>query len=280
MREIDARAVTEAVGRLSIEACCVLPEDVRRAISAAAAAETWPGAREILGDIGENIALSARACVPLCQDTGLTTVFLELGQDAHITGGGLYDAVQEGVRRGYTEGYLRKSVVRDPISRVNTGDNTPATVYTDIVPGDAQRVTVCPKGAGSENMSRLGMLTPAMGLEGVKAFVLDTVRGAGGNPCPPTVVGVGLGGSFDSAPLLAKKALLRSLDAPHPDPFYAALEDELLTALNRSGIGPQGFGGRTTALRVLINAAPTHIAMLPVAVCISCHAARHASAVL
>lgn len=280
MREISCSAVTDAVCRLCVEACCVLPEDVRRALSAAYAGEPWPGAREILGDIEKNIELAACGRVPLCQDTGLTAVFLELGQEVHVTGGALYDAVQEGVRRGYTEGYLRKSVVQDPIARVNTGDNTPATVYTDIVPGDALRVTVAPKGAGSENMSRLGMLTPAAGLEGVKDFVLRAVCDAGGNPCPPVVVGVGLGGGFDSAPLLAKRALLRDLDAPHPDPFYAALEEELLAALNKTGIGPQGFGGRTTALRVLINAAPTHIAMLPVAVCISCHAARHAAATL
>ena len=210
----------------------------------------------------------------------MACVFLEVGQEIHFVGGGLYDAVNEGVRRGYTEGYLRKSVVADPIRRGNTGDNTPAMVYTDIVPGDKVKITVGPKGFGSENMSAIKMLKPSDGLEGIKRFILDTVQAAGPNPCPPMVVGVGIGGTFDKAAYLAKKALMRPLDVRNPDPYYAALEGELLEKINALGIGPQGFGGLTTALGLNIEVLPTHIAGMPCAVNIGCHATRHQTEVL
>ena len=280
MRQLDAGQVTDCVARLCIQANRILPLDVEQALRRAYENEPWPQARGILGDLATNLDIARERKLPICQDTGLTTVFLELGQQLHITGGSLSAAVQEGVRRGYTEGYLRKSVVRDPLRRENTGDNTPATIYTSIVDGDALSITVAPKGAGSENMCRLAMLTPAAGENGVRSFIVDCVKNAGGNPCPPIVVGVGIGGGFDSVSRLAKEAMLRNLDEINPDPHYAAMETELLEEINASGIGPQGLGGKTTALRVLVKAAPTHIAMLPVAVCISCHAARHATEVL
>lgn len=280
MRQLDAKKVTDCVARLCIESNRILPPDVEQALRCAQITEPWPAAREILGDLARNLDIARERELPMCQDTGLTTVFLELGQELYITGGSLNEAVQEGVRRGYTEGYLRKSVVRDPLRRENTGDNTPATIYTSIVDGDALRIIVAPKGAGSENMCKLTMLTPAAGESGARSFIVDSVKNAGGNPCPPTIVGVGIGGGFDSVTRLAKEALLRSVNEVHPDPYYAAMEAELLEEINASGIGPQGLGGKTTALRVLIKAAPTHIAMLPVAVCISCHAARHAMEVL
>jgi fumarate hydratase subunit alpha len=224
--------------------------------------------------------IARREAIPLCQDTGMACVFLALGQDARIVGGDLYEAVHEGIRQGYAQGYLRRSVVADPLRRKNTGDNTPALIHTDIVPGDRLTITLSPKGFGSENMSRLAMLTPAAGAAGVKDFVVETVSLAGPNPCPPIVVGVGIGGSFDQVALLAKKALLRGLDEPHPDPYYREMELELWEKINRLGIGPQGFGGQTTALGVSIETLPTHIAGLPVAVNISCHATRRVSVVL
>ncbi len=277
MRELNARAVAEAVARLSIQANTQLPQDVKAAIAATRRTEDWPPAREILDHIIENSQIGGG--FPICQDTGVACVFLEIGQEVHISGN-LTQAVDEGVRRGYTEGYLRKSVVADPLNRVNTGDNTPAMLYTELVPGNQVKITVAPKGFGSENMSRIAMLKPSDGAEGVKGFILDAVEQAGPNPCPPIVVGVGIGGTFDKCALLAKKALLRELGTPAPLPFYAELERELLGKINALGIGPQGFGGRTTALAVHIETMPTHIAGLPCAVNINCHVARHATEVL
>ena len=277
MREISAGAVADTVARLCVQANTCLPRDVKDGIAAARAAEDWPPAREILDRIVENGEIGGG--FPICQDTGMACVFLEVGQELHIAGD-LAQAVDEGVRRGYAQGYLRKSVVSDPLERVNSGDNTPAMLYTDLVPGDRLAITVAPKGFGSENMSRLAMLKPSDGVEGVKDFIVDTVEQAGPNPCPPIVVGVGLGGTFDKCALLAKKALLRELGTPSPLPFYAELERELLDRINALGIGPQGFGGRTTALAVHIETLPTHIAGLPCAVNINCHVARHATEVL
>ena len=277
MREISAGAVADTVARLCVQANTCLPRDVKDGIAAARAAEDWPPAREILDRIVENGEIGGG--FPICQDTGMACVFLEVGQELHIAGD-LAQAVDEGVRRGYAQGYLRKSVVSDPLERVNSGDNTPAMLYTDLVPGDRLAITVAPKGFGSENMSRIAMLKPSDGVEGVKDFIVDTVEQAGPNPCPPIVVGVGLGGTFDKCALLAKKALLRELGTPSPLPFYAELERELLEEINALGIGPQGFGGRTTALAVHIETLPTHIAGLPCAVNINCHVARHATEVL
>lgn len=277
MREISAEAVADTVARLCVQANTCLPRDVKDGIAAARAAEDWPPAREILDRIMENGEIGGG--FPICQDTGMACVFLEVGQELHIAGD-LAQAVDEGVRRGYAQGYLRKSVVSDPLERVNSGDNTPAMLYTDLVPGDRLAITVAPKGFGSENMSRIAMLKPSDGVEGVKDFIVDTVEQAGPNPCPPIVVGVGLGGTFDKCALLAKKALLRELGTPSPLPFYAELERELLDRINALGIGPQGFGGRTTALAVHIETLPTHIAGLPCAVNINCHVARHATEVL
>ena len=280
MREIKTELLTETVARLCIEANTFLPEDVKCCIEKCSKAESWQPAKNILGIIKENYEIAAAENMPICQDTGVACVFLEIGQDVHFVGGGIEDAVNEGVRRGYKEGYLRKSVVKDPLDRVNTGDNTPAMIYYDIVEGDKVKITVAPKGFGSENMSRLAMLKPSDGVEGVKSFVLKTVEEAGANPCPPIIVGVGIGGTFDKAALLAKKALLRETGKPNENPLYAKLENELLEKINSLGIGPQGFGGMTTALAVAIEAMPTHIAGLPVAVNINCHVARHKTEVL
>ena len=277
MRELSANAITETVARLCITANTLLPQDAKDAITAARRSEPWPVAQEVLDRIIENDSIGGD--IPICQDTGMACVFLEVGQEIHIIGD-LSQAVDEGVRRGYTEGYLRKSVVADPLDRVNTGDNTPAMLYTRLVPGNQVKITVAPKGFGSENMSRIAMLKPSDGLAGVKAFVLDTVEQAGPNPCPPIVVGVGIGGTFDKCALLAKQALLREIGSHHPKAFYAALEEELLEKINDTGIGPQGFGGKTTALAVHIETLPTHIAGLPCAVNINCHVARHVSEVL
>lgn len=279
MRIIEAAKVTEVVRRLCIDANCHLPGDVKARIEACRAGESFPVAQGILDQIIENYGIADSNDVPICQDTGLACVFVELGQDVHVEGD-LNEAIHEGVRRGYTDGYLRKSVVRDPIDRVNTGDNTPAMIYYDVVPGDKLKITVAPKGAGSENMSRVKMLKPSDGLQGVKDFVLECVEEAGPNPCPPIVVGVGVGGTFDKAAYLAKKALIRPLDVPNPDPFWAALEEELLEKVNSLGIGPQGLGGRTTALAVRIEKMPAHIASLPVAVNINCHVTRHETEVI
>lgn len=280
MREIDVGIITDAVERMCISANLNLPVDVRQALLSARKEEDGAVACSILDTIIENFQLAETGKTPICQDTGMACVFLEIGQDVHLTGGNLYDAVNEGVRRGYIRGYLRKSVEKDPVRRGNTGDNTPAMITTDIVLGDQVKVTVAPKGFGSENMSALKMLKPSEGLEGIKAFILETVEKAGPNPCPPIVVGVGIGGNFDHAALLAKKALLRETSSHHPDPFYASLEDELLQKINELGIGPQGFGGRTTALGVNIETLPTHIAGMPCAVNISCHVTRHETEVI
>ena len=279
MRNIDAKVIEDTVARLCIEANLRLPPDVINAIERAEKAEPWGGAKRILSLLGDNVRIASEKTLPVCQDTGMACVFVELGQDVHIEGD-FEQAVNNGVRRGYGEGYLRKSVVCDPLRRVNTGDNTPALVTVKLTRGDKMRITVMPKGFGSENMSALKMLKPADGVEGVKNFVLETVEKAGANPCPPIIVGVGIGGSFDKAAYLAKHALLRPVNEPNPDEYYAALESELLDKINALGIGPQGFGGKTTALAVLIEAMPTHVAGLPVAVNISCHATRRASASL
>lgn len=279
MRTIPAARIAEAVARLCIRANTVLPPDVAAALEACRTAEPWPLAAETLDLLRDNLARARERDLPICQDTGMACVFVELGQEVHIEGN-FEEAVHEGVRRGYGEGYLRKSMVADPLRRVNTGDNTPAAVTLRLVPGDKCTVTVAPKGFGSENMSRLAMLKPADGVEGVKNFVVETVRLAGPNPCPPMVLGVGIGGSFDKVAALAKHALLRPLDRPNPDPYYAQLEGELLEEINALGIGPQGFGGRTTCLGLAIETAPTHVAGLPVAVNVSCHVTRRATEVL
>ena len=279
MRTIHASLLTDTIASLCVEANCRLPEDMRRSIENARNEEKWDTARGILDKIIENYNIADEKFVPICQDTGVCCVFLKIGTDVHIEGD-LIEAVNEGVRRGYRDGYLRKSVVGDPLRRVNTGDNTPAMLYSELVPGDKLELTVAPKGFGSENMSKLAMLKPSDGVEGVKDFVLKTVEEAGPNPCPPIVVGVGIGGTFDKAALLAKKALMRSTDERNKDEYYAALEAELLDRINALGIGPQGFGGRTTALAVNIETMPTHIAGLPVAVNISCHVTRHRTVIL
>ena len=279
MREISVQKVTETVKRLCIEANCHLPRDVKNCIETCRAEEGWAQAQEILDRIIENYEIADRNDRPICQDTGMACVFVTVGQEVHFDGD-LSEAIHEGVRQGYTEGYLRKSVVRDPLDRVNTGDNTPAMIYYDIVPGDKVEITVAPKGFGSENMSQVKMLKPSDGVQGVKDFILKVVEDAGPNPCPPIVVGVGVGGTFDKAAYMAKKALLREADSSNPDPFYAEMEKEMLEKINALGIGPQGFGGKTTALAVNIEKCPTHIAGLPVAVNINCHVTRHQKEVL
>ena len=279
MRELSAQLITETVRRLCMEANCHLPQDMRNCISSSLKLEDWPGAREILERIVENYEIADEENLPICQDTGVACVFLKIGQEVHIDGD-VNEAVNEGVRQGYRDGYLRKSVVRDPLDRVNTGDNTPAFIYYELVPGDQVEITVAPKGFGSENMSRIKMLRPSDGVQGVVDFVVQAVEEAGPNPCPPIVVGVGIGGTFDKAALLAKKALLRPVDVANENPFYARLEQELLEKINALGIGPQGLGGRTTALAVNIETLPTHIAGLPVAVNINCHVTRHQTEVL
>ena len=279
MREIPVSRIADAVERLCIEANTHLPDDVKRAIEACRACEDGDIAVGVLDNIMENYQIADRECVPICQDTGMACVFVELGTDVHIDGS-FEAAIHEGVRRGYTDGYLRKSIVADPLRRGNTGDNTPAAITVHLVDGEGCRITVAPKGFGSENMSRIQMLKPADGVEGFKKFVVDTVKLAGSNPCPPIVLGIGVGGSFDKVAYLAKKALLRPLDVPNSDPYYAQLEQELLTAINALGIGPQGFGGKTTCLGLAIEQMPTHVAGLPVAVNVSCHVTRRASAEL
>ena len=279
MREIPVQKITDVVKKLCIMANCHLPVDVKNCIHDCTESENWSPAKDILKQIIENYQIAEQENRPVCQDTGLACVFISVGQDVHIDGN-LTDAINEGVRQGYTEGYLRKSVVRDPLDRVNTGDNTPAMIYYEIVPGDQVEIIVAPKGAGSENMSQIKMLKPSDGVEGVKNFVLQVVKDAGPNPCPPIVVGVGVGGTFDKAAFLAKKALLRPFDQRNPDPFWANLEKELLNSINALGIGPQGFGGKTTALCVNIEQFPAHIASLPVAVNINCHVSRHQKEVI
>ncbi len=280
MREISVSKLTEIIERLCIEANTHLPGDVKCAIESCRSREDSSIAQGVLDKIIENYQIADAENVPICQDTGMACVFLEIGQDVHFVGGDLRQAVDEGVRRGYANGYLRKSVVADPVRRGNTGDNTPAVLYTEIVPGENVKITVGPKGFGSENMSAIRMFKPSAGLQGIKDFILETVENAGPNPCPPMVVGVGIGGTFDKAALLAKKAIMRPLDEPNPDPFYAALEKEMLEKVNALGIGPQGFGGKTTAIGLNIEAMPTHIAGMPCAININCHVTRHKTEVL
>ena len=279
MREIAAQKITDTVKQMCMDTNYYLPEDMKRRIEDCYAAETWPQAKDVLEQIMENYRIAQENDQPICQDTGMACVFVKIGQEVHVTGN-LEEAIHEGVRQGYREGFLRKSVVRDPLDRVNTGDNTPAVIHYEIVPGDALEITLAPKGFGSENMSAVKMLRPSDGLEGVKDFVLKTVEEAGPNPCPPIVVGVGIGGTFERCALMAKKALFRPVDEANPDPFYAELEKTFLEQINALGIGPQGFGGKTTALAVNIETFPTHIAGLPVAVNISCHVTRHKTEVL
>ncbi|MBR5230097.1 MAG: fumarate hydratase [Firmicutes bacterium] len=280
MRNIDVRQITEAIAKMAVETNHFLSTDVKCAIRNRAQNEPWHIAKDVLNKIEENICIAEEGMLPLCQDTGLACVFMEVGQEVHFTGGSLTDAVNEGVRRGYTEGFLRKSVVEDPLRRVNTKDNTPAHIHYDIVPGDKVKITFAPKGFGSENMSQIKMLPPSAGAEGVKDFIVKVCEDAGANPCPPIVVGVGIGGTFDKAALMAKEALLIPVDKENDDPYYADMEKELLGRINKLGIGPQGFGGETTALAVNIKVAPTHIAGLPVAVNINCHVSRHAEIIL
>lgn len=280
MRTISAQSITDTVARLCIEANTRLPQDVEAALARAREEEPWPLAKTTLDLLWSNLGAAQEKALPICQDTGMACVFLEIGQDVHLTGGDLREAVDEGVRRGYTNGFLRKSVVRDPVRRGNTGDNTPAVLYTEIVPGEQVKITLAPKGFGSENMSAIRMFKPSAGLQGIKDFILETVEAAGPNPCPPIVVGVGIGGTFDKATLLAKKALMRPLDTRNPDPFYADLEKEMLEKVNALGIGPQGFGGRTTAIGLNIETMPTHIAGMPCAININCHVTRHKTEVL
>ena len=281
MRDIDCRQIIETVSTLFQEACICLPEDVLAAIKRARDKEESPVARELLDKILENSEIASAEQIPLCQDTGIGVVMLELGQEVHITGGDLYAAVNEGVRQGYNNGYLRKSMVAQPFTaRVNIADNTPAIIHTDIVPGDRLKITVMPKGAGAENMTRLAMLSPSQGRQGVIDFVVRTVDEAGSNPCPPVIVGVGIGGTAEQAMILAKKSLLRDVGKPSPDAETAELEKEILKRVNNLGIGPLGYGGRTTALAVHIEVFPAHIASLPVAVNLQCHTARHKEAVL
>lgn len=279
MKIIPAVAIAQAVSRLCIEANYRLPADVCDCIAQCRQTEPYEQAQDVLDMMMENQRIAKTQRIPICQDTGMACVFVTIGQDVHIDGD-LKSAIHEGVRNGYAQGMLRKSVVSDPIARVNTNDNTPAMIYLDLVAGDRVTITVAPKGFGSENMSRIQMLKPSDGLAGVVDFVLQAVTDAGPNPCPPTVLGVGIGGTFDKAALLAKQALLRPLGTRHPDPFYAALETELLEKVNALGIGPQGFGGRTTALGVYIETLPTHIAGLPVAINFNCHVSRHATEVI
>lgn len=281
MREIDAAAITDTVARLFVEANTHLGDDLLSTFKSCGKSESSSTGRDVFSQLVENAEIARATGVPLCQDTGLAVVFLEVGQDLHISGGDLRAAVDAGIARGCREGYLRASVVSPPAgTRVNTKDNTPAILHVSIVPGDRLKITVAPKGGGSENMSGLKMLRPADGIEGVRRFVLETVAKAGPNPCPPVIVGVGIGGTFEVAALLAKRALLRPLGETSADPVFAALEGELLEAVNRLGIGPAGLGGSVTALAVHVEAHPCHIASLPVAVNINCHSHRHKEAVL
>jgi fumarate hydratase subunit alpha len=279
MREIDVRLITEKIRELCMEANTDLGEDVLQAFDRAMKKEESPLAVEILNELKENARIAKEERVPICQDTGFAVVFMELGQDVHLTGGELKEAVYEGVRKGYRDGYLRKSICH-PFSRANTGDNTPAIIHTEIVPGDQVKITIAPKGGGSENMSRVTMLTPSDGIEGIKKFVVQRVKESGSNPCPPTIVGVGIGGTLEQVALLAKKSLLRPLGSKNPDPELEKLEFEILTEINKLGIGPQGLGGRTTSLAVHILMMPCHIASFPLAVNIQCHAQRHKDVII
>jgi fumarate hydratase subunit alpha len=277
MREINVKLITEKVRDLCIKANTDLGEDVLQAFDRAMGREESPLGMEILKELKENARIAKEENVPICQDTGFAVVFVELGQDVHLVGGDLNKAIQEGVRQGYRDGFLRKSICH-PFTRANTGDNTPAIIHTEVVPGDKVKITVAPKGGGSENMSRVTMLTPSDGIEGIKRFVVQRVKESGSNPCPPTIVGVGIGGTFEQSALLAKKSLLRSLGSGNPDPELDKLELEILSEINKLGIGPQGLGGRTTSLAVHILMMPCHIASFPLAVNIQCHAQRHKEA--
>ena len=280
MREINVKTLSEVIEKLCIRANKILPDDLADVIGKCTSCERNTLAKSIMNDIEENLDAAREIDVPICQDTGMAVVFLEIGQDVHFVGGSLCDAVNEGVHNGYVNGLLRCSVVGDPLRRVNTGDNTPAVLHTSIVDGDKVKVTVAPKGFGSENMSCLNMLTPASSREDIINYVIESVKTAGGNPCPPIVLGIGIGGDFEQCAFLAKKALCRSVSKKNPDEFYAAMEAEILERVNKLNIGPQGFGGDTTALSVAIETAPTHIAGLPVAVNFGCHVTRHASEVI
>jgi len=279
MREIDVKLITEQVRDLCIQANIDLGEDVLQAFDRAIEKEESPVAVDILKELKENARIAKEEKVPICQDTGFAVVFIELGQDVHLVGGSLSEAIHEGVRRGYREGYLRKSICH-PFTRTNTGDNTPAVIHVDVVPGDRIKITLAPKGAGSENMSRVVMLTPSEGIEGIKRFVIQRVKESGSNPCPPTIVGVGIGGTMEQAALLAKKSLLRPLGSRNPSPELDQLESEMLAGINQLGIGPQGLGGCTTSLAVHILMMPCHIASLPLAVNIQCHVQRHKETVI
>jgi fumarate hydratase subunit alpha len=279
IRNLDVAQVRDAVAGLCGPACLDLPSDVEAALKAAAASEESPVGREVLARLIENAAIARTERIPICQDCGLDVVYIDLGQDLHLTGGDLYEAVQEGVRRGYQDNYLRKSVCH-PFTRANSGDNTPAVVHVRLVPGDKLHLYLVPKGGGSENMSQVFLLTPAVGLDGVKKKILETVENAGPNPCPPIILGVAVGGTFDSAALRAKRTLLRELGSVNPDPDAACLEGEILEEVNKLGIGPAGLGGTVTCLGVFLDIQPCHIASLPLAVNVQCHAARHKEAVL
>jgi len=280
MREIQASEITNAVAELCMRANYELPDDVYQALADAAANEESPAGRDVLDQIIENADIARKERVPMCQDTGFAVVFVELGQDVHLTGGSLVGAINAGVAKGYSEGLLRNSIVSHPLDRENTGDNSPAVIHTDVVPGDKLKITVAPKGGGGENMSGVRMLKPSDGVEGVKKFVVELVKAAGSNPCPPIIIGVGIGGTMEKAAVLAKKALLRKIGEHDSNPADAALEKELLKLVNDTGIGPAGLGGRITALAVNVETYPCHIASLPVAVNIQCHAARHKEVVL
>lgn len=280
MREISVKCISEAVEKLCIKANKILPADLAENISSCKMCERNNLAKDILSDLEANLEAAIELDIPICQDTGMAVVFLEIGQDVHFTDGNLYDAVNEGVHNGYINGFLRCSVVSDPLRRVNTKDNTPAVIHTTIVDGENVKITVAPKGFGSENMSKLKMLTPASGREDIINYVLDCVKTAGGNPCPPIVLGIGIGGDFEQCAFLAKKALCRSVSVKNSDEFYSEMEEEILERVNELDIGPQGFGGDTTALSVAIETAPTHIAGLPVAVNFGCHVTRHATQIL
>lgn len=276
MREVDVKEITVALKKMSFDACHYLSEDMKEALDKAIENEDSPLGRQILEKLEENLKIAGEDSIPICQDTGMAVVFAEIGQEVHLVGGNLEDAINEGIRQGYVDGFLRKSVVKDPLIRENTKDNTPAVIYYSIVPGDKVKLTLAPKGFGSENMSRVFMLKPADGIEGVKEAILTAVKDAGPNACPPMVIGVGIGGTFEKCALMAKKALTRPLNVRSEIPYVREMEEELLAKINETGIGPAGLGGRTTALGVNINTYPTHIAGLPVAVNICCHVNRHA----
>lgn len=280
MRQVEALTITNLVAEMCQEANIFLGDDVVNALKKALTQEESPAGKEVLKQLIENLEIARNEQIPVCQDTGFAVFFVEWGQEVHLTGGSLEDAINEGVRKGYREGYLRKSIVADPLERVNTGDNTPAVIYTSLVPGDKVKITFAPKGGGSENMSTVKMLKPSDGVDGVVNFVVNHVKESGPNPCPPIVVGVGIGGTFDKVAVMAKKALVRPLGQPHPEPFYADLEQRILKEINDLGIGPQGFGGRVTALAVHIETFPAHIASLAAAVNINCHVARHVERVI